>query len=219
MRRALAVVGTFLLALALVATPARAADAPVVYSADGTDVRFTLPPGMCRLEGDSPAEVRLRSGAASATGARRLALLYLPCAERDRLMADPSGRAQAYGHVGLFGTPAEVARRYAPLPSAPEAKSEEWLDTRLALLDGAMRGAGEEPAATLAPDDSGTHLAILRKDGQNRLTIELRSIAPISGFLFHIREFIPRADAATVFAALHARRDWIRALQDLNAES
>ncbi len=198
--------------------PARADD-PVVYSAEGTDVRFTLPAGACRADGDAPAEARLRTSAQSSTGARRLALLFLPCAERERLRGDAAARPQAYGHVGLFGTPAEADRRYAPLPSAPELKSKEWLETRIALLDVAMRAAGDEPAATLPADETGTHLLILRKDGGNRLSVELRSISVIGGFVFHIREFIPTADVATVFAVMNARRDWVRSLQDLNAES
>ena len=212
------------LVLALVAlvlaTPARAADPdPIVYSAEGTDVRFTLPAGACLADGDGPAEARLRTSAQSSTGARRLALLFLPCAERDRLRGDGAARAQAYGHVGLFGTPADAGRRYAPLQSAPELKSKEWLETRLALLDVATRGPSEEPAASLPPDEPGTHLLVLRKDGQNRQSVELRSVATIGGFVFHIREFIPTADVATVFAAMTNRRDWIRALQELNAES
>jgi hypothetical protein len=207
-----------LAAVLLALSPARAAD-PVVYSAEGTDVRFTLPPGACLADGDGVAETRLRTGAQASTGARRLALLFLPCDERARLRGDAGARAQAYGHVGLFGTPGDAARRYAPLPTAPELKSREWLETRLALLDVAMRAAGEEPAATLPADDSGSHLLLLRKDGQNRLSAELRSVSVIGGFVFHIREFIASADPATVFAAMEARRDWIRSLQDLNVES
>lgn len=207
-----------LAAVLLALSPVRADDA-VVYSAEGTDVRFTLPPGTCRADGDAPAEARLRTGAQSSTGARRLALLFLPCAERERLRGDAAARPQAYGHVGLFGTPAEADRRYAPLPSAPELKSKEWLETRLALLNVAMRAAGDEPAATLPADETGTHLLILRKDGGNRLSVELRSISEIGGFVFHIREFIPTAEPAALFAVMNARRDWIRSLQDLNAES